>query len=738
MRFLKYFSIVVVLLLGVLLVAPFLIDVDQYKTEIEQKVEDATGRALHIGKIQASLFPWIGLKLQDVDFANANGFSSPSFLKVGRLDVQIAFLPLLQQKIELKRFELQAPEINLERSQDGIGNWEDLQQGNVSPSTAGDAGNGDNSATMLFAFVAESIALNNGRIRWQDATTGQDITLKNIQLSLLDVQQERPISIHASVSIGDDQITLKGKVGPVGDMKRLIVERVPVQLELSSSQLGLAQFSALLPDFPARLGDKKSASVAMAMKLEQRPDGLRSSDGLLTLNAAHKIALQWIVEQQDAQHIQLKSSSVSLDGQLLLHTKGNITLQANATPQISLQLNTETITREWLSSLLPELTAMYANHPKPWTQLSVGLALKLAGDTIDLKGMKIHLDQDLLTLSGRYTMTKNPRVRLRLRAAALHIDPWLPVASEPSQQAKDATTTEAAVEPDFRPFATWNVNLQSSIGQLYVKNVMLNDVVVNIQSNQGTVDIKPASFGIAGGTVREIASLNISSYPVLWRESVRVKDVNLGPLLQQFAHSDQLDGRLQLTTNLRGKGLLPNAIKASLNGKGKMAMTNGKVKGFDIAHALRNITSLGKQKTAQYTDFAQLQASFTARDGVLHNNDLFMASPLFRLTGKGLVNLPASTMDYHMRPKLVATLVGQGDQANARTGITIPLHIVGAFDSPSITPEIDAASLVGSVKNVFKGNGTGVADTLKGASSTPTQAVKEKVNKALGGLIPGF
>ncbi|MDQ6978907.1 MAG: AsmA-like C-terminal region-containing protein, partial [Mariprofundaceae bacterium] len=132
----------------------------------------------------------------------------------------------------------------------------------------------------------------------------------------------------------------------------------------------------------------------------------------------------------------------------------------------------------------------------------------------------------------------------------------------------------------------------------------------------------------------------------------------------------------------------------------------------------------------------------TARQGVLKNDDLFMASPLFRLTGKGSVNLPASTMDYHMRPKLVATLVGQGDQADGRTGVTIPLHISGSFDAPSITPELDAQSIVSGVKNVLKGGNPLKALGQNPASGTipanPTQAAKEKVNKALGGLIPGF
>ncbi|MDQ6975379.1 MAG: AsmA family protein [Mariprofundaceae bacterium] len=741
MRGLKYFSIAVVLLLGGLLIAPFIIDVDQYRIKIEQQVEDSTGRALHIGKMQASLFPWIGLKLEDVNFANADGFSAPFFLKVGRLDVQLAFLPLLQQKIELKRFELNAPEIHLQRNKDGIGNWQDLQ-GDVSLPPKDEAkGESTKSGSLPFAFEAESILLNDGRIAWDDASTGQNITLKNIQLALHDVQQERPINVQASVNIGDDTITLQGKVGPVGDIDRLVVERIPVQLQLSSSHLALTNFAAIFPDFPDLLGSKEQASVLMNIQVEQRPDGLRTSDGSFTLKAAHEISLQWIVEQIDAQHLQLKSSNMSLDGQSLLHAKGNITLEKEGSPTVAMQINSEVITRKWLSTWLPALVAMYADHPNPWKQMDIALALKVSDGIINLQNMKVHLDQDLLKLSGRYVMGKNPNIRLRLHADQLHLDPWLPFSSSANNENDAPAVKEVSPtsEPDLRAYAKWKINLQSSIGQLHVKNAVFNDVALNVQSSQGMININPLSFVIAGGKVREKARININNHPITWRESVSVKGVNIGPLLQRFADSDQLDGRLQLTTNFQGKGVLPTSIKRALNGSAKVKMTNGKVKGFDIAHALRNISTLGKKKGAQYTDFAQLQASFTVRDGIVSNNDLFMASPLFRLTGKGTVNLPTSTMDYHMRPKLVATLVGQGDQANGRTGITIPLRIVGPFDSPSISPELDAASFINGVKNAFKGNGTGVANTLKDAASkAPLKAAKDKVNKALGGLIPSF
>lgn len=754
LQFLKYAAIGLALLIGLLLAAPFFIDVDQYREKIEQQVEDSTGRALHIGSIQASLFPWIGLRLDDVALANADGFKNDSFLKVSHLDVQLAFFPLLQKKVEFKRFELDGPELYLERNAAGVSNWDDLI--GVEPDEEATAVEQKGGAPVLLAFAAESLQLNKGRFSWQDSSKNQDIVFSNIQLELLDVQQERPVIVNAALSIGDDQVSLKGKVGPVGDLERLVSERLPVQLEFASKQLSLSSFASMLPEFPALLGSKDQASLGFKIELEQRSDGVRIAGGAVALHSALQLDVKWSAEQVDSKHIRVKSMAVSVDEQAILQGEAKLALHDDRGPDVELRLKSEPVTRVWISKLLPELASMYEGHPAAWKQFDVGLLLNIDDKKIQLRDMQVHLDQELVKLSGAFSFASNPDIRLRIAASTLHLDPWLPASSESEKATKEGAeeSDSTAVEPDLRPFADWVVSLRANFGQLFVKDTELGKVILDVQARGGEVKISPLSFAISEGRVRENARINIAAYPASWHESIDVSDVKLGPLLKTFAGSDQLGGTLMLATKLRGKGLLPASIKASLTGDAQMKMSNGKIKGFDIAGGLRNIASLGKKnKEEQYTDFAQLQASFMINNGLMKNDDLFMASPLFRLTGKGKVNLPASTVDYHLRPQLVATLVGQGDEGSDRAGITIPLHIMGPFDSPSVRPELNASTVVDSVKNAMKGGGIlgnlGKVIAKPGASapaSNPADAApaepattnKEKAIKALGGLISGF
>ncbi len=93
---------------------------------------------------------------------------------------------------------------------------------------------------------------------------------------------------------------------------------------------------------------------------------------------------------------------------------------------------------------------------------------------------------------------------------------------------------------------------------------------------------------------------------------------------------------------------------------------------------------------AEKTDFSELTGSFVITDGIAKNDDLQLASPLLRATGAGSVDLPARSLDYTVRPKLVASLAGQDGDKDLH-GIEIPLHFTGSWENPEIQPDIAGA-----------------------------------------------
>jgi len=81
-------------------------DANEYKPLIAEQVKQQTGRDLTLGDIKPSVFPWLGIELQDVSLSNAAGFPAKPMLKMQSLDVHIELLPLLKQEIKVDTLRL--------------------------------------------------------------------------------------------------------------------------------------------------------------------------------------------------------------------------------------------------------------------------------------------------------------------------------------------------------------------------------------------------------------------------------------------------------------------------------------------------------------------------------------------------------------------------------------------------------------------------------------------------------
>ena len=105
--FLKVFTGII--LLVVIAVAGFVytFDANKYKEEIADLAEAATGRPVRIaGDMDISLYPWIGIKINDVTIENTSGFSNKTFATIGQFDVKVKIIPLLQKRLDIDKLVL--------------------------------------------------------------------------------------------------------------------------------------------------------------------------------------------------------------------------------------------------------------------------------------------------------------------------------------------------------------------------------------------------------------------------------------------------------------------------------------------------------------------------------------------------------------------------------------------------------------------------------------------------------
>jgi hypothetical protein len=124
MKIAKIAGIVVAVLFLLVLVFAATFDIGKYKSVIETKAKDATGRTVSIGDIRlaASLTPTI--TLLDVKVANAPWGTRAEMATIKRVDVAAELLPLLHGQVKIAGLSLDTPDLWLETDARGRGNWD--------------------------------------------------------------------------------------------------------------------------------------------------------------------------------------------------------------------------------------------------------------------------------------------------------------------------------------------------------------------------------------------------------------------------------------------------------------------------------------------------------------------------------------------------------------------------------------------------------------------------------------
>ena len=205
-----------------ILIVPRLVDLEDYRPQIESKVSEATGRPFTLGgDLELSLFPWAGIALSDLRLGAPPRFKEKDLVTIKSFEFQVKLLPLLFKDIQVKRFVLVGPKIVLEKSKDGKASWEGL--GKVETEVTAkpearekipkDKGEGD---IPIESLAVEKFTIKDGDILWIDHAKGERRQLKQLRLDLDGISLQKPITVSLSGLVEGNPFSLKGKIGPLG------------------------------------------------------------------------------------------------------------------------------------------------------------------------------------------------------------------------------------------------------------------------------------------------------------------------------------------------------------------------------------------------------------------------------------------------------------------------------------------------------------------------------------------
>ena len=141
------------------------------------------------------------------------------------------------------------------------------------------------------------------------------------------------------------------------------------------------------------------------------------------------------------------------------------------------------------------------------------------------------------------------------------------------------------------------------------------------------------------------------------------------PFLKDAAGFEWIAGKTKVGLQLTANGTNQLQLVETLNGKANFKFSNGAIVGFNLPGAIRGVANGDfsglRRAPSQKTDFSELSASFDIANGVAQNHDLQLVSPMLRVTGAGTAHMPERTVDYTVKPNIVASLEGQTGRRQA-------------------------------------------------------------------------
>jgi AsmA protein len=240
-RTLKIIGIVVGVLIVIVLVAPFLIPVNQFRPTIEEKASAALGRKVEVGNLSLSLISG-SIGADNLSIADDPKFGQTPFLTAKSVKVGVEIMPLIFSKtLNVTDIVIDSPQVTLIRGAGGQWNYSSLGGPAAKSQAAKPAAakpSEPSSSAAPGEFSVGKLELKNGRITIGSTGSQKRSVYDNVGVvaSNVSLASKFPVTVTADLP-GGGNFKLDGTVGPVDEADTVLT---PVDAKLTVNSLNLA------------------------------------------------------------------------------------------------------------------------------------------------------------------------------------------------------------------------------------------------------------------------------------------------------------------------------------------------------------------------------------------------------------------------------------------------------------------------------------------------------------------
>lgn len=234
-KVLLFVSALVILIIIVVVILPFAIDADRFRGTAEDKLSQALGRNVRIGRLKVSLLAG-GVSADSVSIADDPAFNRSPFIKSDSISLGVELWPLISRReLRITSVDFRQPSVVLLQSPSGKWNFSTLGSKNQKPAGGG-APQDISIGSLKVSDGRISVGRVGGKLHNYDHV--------NLQATNLSYTSQFPFNFSLEAP-GGGRVTLDGRAGPLDASDSA---RTPFEGDLRITNLDLAQTGFVSPD----------------------------------------------------------------------------------------------------------------------------------------------------------------------------------------------------------------------------------------------------------------------------------------------------------------------------------------------------------------------------------------------------------------------------------------------------------------------------------------------------------
>jgi AsmA protein len=203
----------------IVLVLPYMVNVDSLRPRLEAALRSQLGREVHIGYLELSFLSG-GARAGDLSIADDPAFGRRPFLHAKSLEVGVSFLSLIfSHSLRVTSMTIDQPELVLAKSSSGKWNFSDIGSHTTSsadPFRESDPSDTDMESAPRTSFSLDRLKVTNATLTMPTSPGSIDAyTLKNIDIDLRNASLDGSMSFSVSTHSDAGKIELRGQAGPI-------------------------------------------------------------------------------------------------------------------------------------------------------------------------------------------------------------------------------------------------------------------------------------------------------------------------------------------------------------------------------------------------------------------------------------------------------------------------------------------------------------------------------------------